>query len=88
MKASVSFEQRVRRPKSINRAQDILRRNRDCKPKWYWRLVEARSYEWDVIRHHIPTAEVYMDSLGRMIFHAVPDVPAGDYSLKIEEITE
>jgi hypothetical protein len=76
MYASVHLERKVKNQKPLNRAQRILRKNRESFPKWYWRILEDRNFEtitlytWD-----IPKAEVTIDDEGHVTFIALTAIP-------------
>lgn len=73
MKARIHLEQKVQNQKPLNRAQKILKKNRAGFPTWYWRLVEKNNVETITLSWDIPSADIYMDSLGRVVFSAGVD---------------
>lgn len=68
MKARIRIEQKVKNQKPLNRAQKILKKNREDFPAWYWRLVEKNNVETITFSWEIPQADVYVDTLGRVTF--------------------
>lgn len=88
MHTSVHLERKVKNQKPLNRAQQILRKNKKNFPKWFWRIREEHSYDTSTFTWDIPHAEVTVDADGSITFHAVSMEAFGALGMFVELLEE